>query len=95
MDVWENVSCIEFVEQKANEHSCFIRFIALACGCCSHVGKVDYDSRDVSIGTGLGTGCHIKSKILQELGRAIGFHHEQERPDRDEFVSIQTQRIKT
>jgi len=36
----------------------------------------------------LGEGCHYKGTVLHELGHAVGFLHEHQRSDRDQFVSI-------
>lgn len=38
MLIWENNTCIKFVERKP-EHKNFIVFTEKSCGCCSYVGK--------------------------------------------------------
>ena len=43
-------------------------------------------SQDLSIGL---PGCASQGVVIHELLHAVGFAHEQTRPDRDQFVSIQ------
>jgi hypothetical protein len=38
-------------------------------------------------------GCWNQQTILHELGHALGFMHEHQRPDRDQFIEIRTQNI--
>lgn len=51
--------------------------------CFSFVGKTSRLQK-VSIGPG----CYTFSAAVHELGHAIGFYHEHNRPDRDEHVNI-------
>ncbi|CEF70481.1 Astacin-like metalloendopeptidase [Strongyloides ratti] len=54
-------------------------------GCTSFVGRVyQNNSQNVS----LGFGCSWNGVIQHETGHALGLFHEQSRPDRDSFVSI-------
>ena len=41
----------------------------------------------------LGLGCLHKSVVVHEIGHVLGFWHEQNLPDRDDFVEIFTDNV--
>ena len=60
----------------------------LFCRCCgSYVGR---QSEGLQQGIALGPSCSKLSTYLHEIGHAIGFWHEQSRPDRDEYIRVLT-----
>ena len=41
----------------------------------------------------LGKGCSSSALVTHELGHALGWYHEQNRPERDDFIDILTDNI--
>ncbi|XP_075542624.1 astacin-like metalloprotease toxin 5 [Dermacentor variabilis] len=80
MDSIENVTCVRFVE-RTNEKD-YIKIFS-GKGCYAEVGHL----RGVQP-VSLGNGCLYLSTIEHELLHAVGFFHEQMRPDRDQYITI-------
>ncbi|GIY85433.1 zinc metalloproteinase nas-13 [Caerostris darwini] len=81
MDEFEKKTCIKFVPKK--EEKTYIK-IKPDTICASPVGRIVGRPSKVT----LSDGCYSQGVILHELMHLLGFVHEQNRPDRDQYVMI-------
>ncbi|KAM8763426.1 hatching enzyme 1.2-like [Acanthopagrus schlegelii] len=82
-------TCIRFVWRR-NWHRNYI-YIYSGDGCWSYLGR-QRRGQYVSL---MQNGCVYTGTVQHEILHALGFHHEQVRSDRDDFVSILTQNIQS
>ncbi|XP_073249502.1 meprin A subunit beta-like isoform X2 [Porites lutea] len=83
IDEFHKHTCIRFKERKNEKY--WIKF-SKGKGCWSYIGRLYWrrGAQELS----LGRRCNKKGIIMHELMHAVGFWHEQSRPDRDQYVEI-------
>lgn len=64
----------------------YIRIGSFTSGCWSYIGRLPiiYQPQTLNIGTG----CDFTDTVEHEMMHALGFFHEQARPDRDNYVTV-------
>lgn len=87
-DVIAKHTCIRFVERLDQED--YIEFYEDSNVCQSYIGKKGGKQL-----LSLGSGCKSRGHVTHELVHALGFFHEHTRPDRDKFVKILWDNIKS
>ncbi|KAM3870107.1 hatching enzyme 1.2-like [Diretmus argenteus] len=78
---FHHVSCIRFVRRSNQNDYLNIRPLN---GCYSYIGRL-FNSQDLSLSR---AGCVYHHTVQHELLHALGFHHEQKRSDRDQYIRV-------
>ncbi|XP_053737719.1 meprin A subunit beta-like isoform X2 [Synchiropus splendidus] len=82
LDQFRLKSCIDFTVRETQDY--FIRVQKLG-GCFSYIGQLFWTNGQT---LSIGQYCDTISTVEHEFLHALGFYHEQSRPDRDDFVTI-------
>ncbi|KAJ7385144.1 Meprin A subunit beta [Desmophyllum pertusum] len=80
MREWEQKTCVRF--KKRTTEKAYVSFFR-GSGCWSYVGRTGSKQQ-----LSLSSGCWHHGIVIHEIGHALGFYHEQSRPDRDNHVTI-------
>jgi hypothetical protein len=82
LQTWSSLlsGLIQFVPHTT-QHD-FVRFRVASSGCFSGVGRIS-GAQTINLSSACSTG-----NVRHEIGHALGFHHEQTREDRDNYVRI-------
>ncbi|CAH3176709.1 unnamed protein product, partial [Porites lobata] len=86
MNEWSSKTCITF--KKRTTEKDYVEFFK-GKGCSSYVGRIS--GKQI---INLARGCWQMGTVAHEMAHALGFYHEQSRPDRDDYVTIRTENIK-
>uniref|UniRef100_A0A8C6WEQ3 Metalloendopeptidase n=1 Tax=Neogobius melanostomus TaxID=47308 RepID=A0A8C6WEQ3_9GOBI len=83
---FHDVSCIRFVKRTSQRD--YINIQSLN-GCYSYIGRRG-SSQNLSLQR---SGCVYHDTVQHELLHALGFHHEQKRSDRDQYIRVRLENV--
>ncbi|KAM9852598.1 hatching enzyme 1.2-like [Aulostomus maculatus] len=88
MNTFRKSTCVKFIKKK-RRHTDYIEIFD-GSGCWSYIGRTG-GKQQLSLKR---NGCLYKSIVQHELLHALGFHHEQVRSDRDDYITVLFENIR-
>ncbi|GFR33526.1 astacin-like metalloprotease toxin 2, partial [Trichonephila clavata] len=85
----EDNTCVKFKPRTNEKEYCKI---FKGKGCYAALGRNKTYSQPQPLS--LGDGCHKKGTVIHELLHIVGFYHEQNRSDRDNYLNIYLKNVK-
>ena len=85
MDHWEDCTCLRF--PLRNSEAAYVKYVKVKTTCSS--SSIGRNGNEQNINMDSEIDCNFGT-IVHEIGHAIGFWHEQSRPDRDNYSRILT-----
>ena len=86
---YQSSTCLRFTSTSGAGD--YIDFVSTDSGCYSYVGRQG-GRQVINLQSPV---CNSVGVIIHEIGHAIGFWHEQSRPDRDQYVNIHSNNIRS
>lgn len=86
---WADVSIVRCVEGNPKKKHIFVQNRKAGCFASLGRGSVIFRKRLIN----LGIGCWTRGVIIHEIGHSLGFLHEHQRSDRNEYVEIKRENI--
>jgi len=83
-EISQQVPCVTFTETRSDHH---IQIKADKPGCFATIGYTARRRGRRQV-LNLGNGCKIKGIAIHEFFHSLGIQHEQNRPDRDHYVTV-------
>jgi len=84
----QRTACVFFRPRQATDKTYFK--IQYGNGCSAHVGHLTSQQSTMTLQQ---KGCFSSGTIQHELMHVLGFYHEQSRPDRDNFLTINLENV--
>jgi len=89
MNEFKRKTCVRFIQRRRQEFDHLV--FRSSDQCNSYVGKIG-GAQTINMVDGY---CFVHGTILHEMMHALGFEHEQNRPDRDRYVTINYNNLKS
>jgi len=90
---FKKFTCLKWIP-KTSEHKAYVTFRSNGTGCNSGLGAPVWGKGEVPINL-QPKGCDSKATVIHEMMHAAGFKHEQSRRDRDKYINIFWNNIKS